>query len=98
MKTRIAVGAGEKRLIFWCPGCDGPHTPRIEGAHAWTWNGDRERPTLTPSILVRDGVFVCHSYLTDGQIKFLDDCTHDLANKTVPLPDFPEYFGTQGAE
>lgn len=32
---------------------------------------------------------LCHSYIRDGQIQFLGDCTHDLAGKTVPLPEFP---------
>lgn len=29
---------------------------------------------------------VCHSYVRDGNIEFLGDCTHRLAGKTVPLP------------
>jgi hypothetical protein len=32
----------------------------------------------------------CHSFVTDGQIQFLDDCTHHLAGQTVDLPDWPE--------
>ncbi len=28
----------------------------------------------------------CHSFVTDGQIQFLGDCTHKLAGRTVPLP------------
>jgi hypothetical protein len=28
---------------------------------------------------------VCHSFVTDGQIKFLNDCTHALAGQTVLL-------------
>lgn len=31
---------------------------------------------------------VCHSFVTDGKIQFLDDCTHALAGQTVDLPDF----------
>ncbi|PTM61927.1 DUF6527 family protein [Phreatobacter oligotrophus] len=31
---------------------------------------------------------VCHSFIADGQIQFLGDCTHALAGQTVPLPDF----------
>ncbi|AMS41145.1 Ammonia monooxygenase [Aminobacter aminovorans] len=31
---------------------------------------------------------VCHSFVTDGRIQFLNDCTHALAGQTVPLPDF----------
>ena len=30
---------------------------------------------------------ICHSFITDGKIQFLSDCTHDLAGKTVELPD-----------
>lgn len=29
---------------------------------------------------------ICHSFVTDGQIRFLSDCTHQLAGQTVPLP------------
>lgn len=28
---------------------------------------------------------ICHSFIRDGQIEFLNDCTHALAGKTVPL-------------
>jgi hypothetical protein len=30
----------------------------------------------------------CHSFVTDGKIQFLGDCTHALAGQTVPLEDF----------
>lgn len=33
---------------------------------------------------------VCHSFITDGQIQFLNDCTHPLAGQTVPLPNFDQ--------
>lgn len=36
---------------------------------------------------------VCHSFVTDGQIRFLDDCYHKLAGQTVPLPDWESAFG-----
>ena len=36
----------------------------------------------------------CHSYITDGQIRFLDDCSHALAGKTVPLPEYREPWQT----
>ena len=32
---------------------------------------------------------VCHSFVTDGRIQFLGDCTHSLVGQTVDLPDFP---------
>lgn len=31
---------------------------------------------------------VCHSFITDGHIQFLSDCTHDLAGQTVEVPEF----------
>jgi len=59
----------------------------------WRWNGSTESPTLTPSILTRGGVgdvgeyteHVCHSFVTDGRVQFLSDCTHEFAGQTVDL-------------
>lgn len=31
---------------------------------------------------------VCHSFVRDGQIQFLGDCSHTLAGQTVPLMPF----------
>lgn len=33
----------------------------------------------------------CHSFVTDGRIQFLSDCTHELAGQTVDLPDWPTH-------
>ena len=87
-------------LHFWCPGCDGYHTIRISGPYAWEWNGLTERPTIRPSILVTGSYWnqetqdydkeICHSFITNGQIQFLTDCTHPLAGQTVTLP-IPRY-------
>lgn len=84
---------------FACPGCGENHgLPVGDGTRhpRWTFNGDKQKPTLTPSILARTGPWVsgpkqgqteiCHSYVRDGQIQFLGDCTHKLAGQTVPLP------------
>lgn len=35
---------------------------------------------------------VCHSFVTDGRIQFLSDCTHPLAGQTVDLPDLPQHL------
>lgn len=80
---------------FECPGCKDPHPVPTTGSHAWGFNGNTERPTLTPSILVHEsrcddgtiGVIRCHSYVTDGRIQFLGDCGHALAGQTVELPE-----------
>jgi hypothetical protein len=31
---------------------------------------------------------VCHSFIIDGRIQFLGDCTHALAGQTVDLPEW----------
>ena len=31
--------------------------------------------------------YLCHSFVRDGRIEFLGDCTHELAGKTVELAD-----------
>jgi hypothetical protein len=31
----------------------------------------------------------CHSFVANGQIQFLNDCTHKLVGKTVPLEPRP---------
>lgn len=62
----------------------------------WGFNGDMDKPTFTPSILTtlpwhnEDGSVtnhVCHSFVTDGKIQFLNDCTHQMAGQTVELPE-----------
>lgn len=32
---------------------------------------------------------ICHSFVRDGHIQFLGDCTHALAGQTAPLPTWP---------
>ena len=90
-------------IRFECPGCGEPHVvPTLPEPKGWTWNGSLETPTLSPSILVRwkasdpsdpEAVAVesvCHSFVTDGRIQFLGDCTHELAGQTVDLPDWED--------
>lgn len=76
----------EGRYIHWCPGCENLH-PLPD---SWTFNGDLERPTFTPSFRqhLGDGT-VCHYFVTDGKIHFCGDSHHGLAGKIVPLPDLP---------
>jgi hypothetical protein len=45
-------------LMFWCPGCEGPH--HINVNPGWTWNGDVDRPVFSPSVLVRSGHYAPH--------------------------------------
>jgi len=96
--SRILRSANDGHLIFWCPGCDMPHGIQTgQGAGPrWGWNNDVEKPTFTPSILVRfpwgpeKKQCVCHSFVREGKIEFLSDCTHNLAGQTVSLPDWED--------
>lgn len=92
--------------IFNCPGCGCLHWI----SDRWQFNGEMDRPTVSPSILVRGTVpvtdeqhrrimagekiepvpLVCHSFVRDGRIEYLSDCTHALAGQTVEIPDFEE--------
>lgn len=31
---------------------------------------------------------LCHAFVRNGEVQFLDDSTHALKGRTVPLPDF----------
>lgn len=33
----------------------------------------------------------CHSFVRNGHIEFLGDCTHELAGQTVALPPLPDW-------
>ena len=77
--------------VFFCPGCKGLHRVNVNEPNSatgakWKWNGDMQNPTFEPSINV---VGVCHSFVRNGTIQFLGDCKHELANKSVPLPENP---------
>lgn len=85
------------QALFFCPGCRKGHAVRIVpdgGKPCWSYNGNPNAPTFRASIFVNPpgayhvpSVPPCHSFVTDGQIQFLTDCTHALAGQTVPLPD-----------
>lgn len=73
---------------FWCPGCGHHHFVKES-----IWIIDLLNNTLYPSVLVRcpdpdkPGTFlsVCHTFVRDGKIQFLNDCTHKLSGKTVDM-------------
>jgi hypothetical protein len=105
-KLRSWAHNDRRGLSFFCPACESAHTI-LTSAGGWTWNGDVDRPTFSPSVLVTHDAKpnasekfkewrtaqACHSFVTDGRIQFLSDCTHPLAGQTVPLADFPENYG-----
>lgn len=47
------------------------------------WTGEWERDAAGNPVSS-----VCHSFVRDGSIQFLTDCTHAMAGQTVPLEPF----------
>lgn len=99
-KVRERKEEGWYHFEFNCPGCGYKHGfyVRREGHNGpiWEFNGDLEKPTVSPSILMStswdDKPHVCHSYINNGIIQFLSDCTHKLAGQTVELPEIEIYL------
>lgn len=112
IEARFDIGGHYVGYQFHCPACKERHVV----GKSWQFNGDYDKPTFHPSILVTGRNFtpqgqaaydawyssgcpplngrkfdsaptVCHSFIIDGQIEFLNDCTHDLGGKKVELPD-----------
>lgn len=74
------------QYLYNCPGCRYEHAFKIH-----KFNGDINKPTISPSLLNNFSPDrICHSYITDGRIKFLDDCWHPLKGQEVDLPDYAE--------
>jgi len=69
--------------IVWCPACDGIHVYD----ERWDFNGDIEKPTFHPGHVATSTVSkdLCHSVLEDGELKYFEDCSHQLAGKSVQL-------------
>lgn len=95
MRSRIYEDDGTY-LAFKCPGCKREHMVRVKDLFSqsphWSWNESLDLPTLYPSVVVRTrqegDEFVCHSWVKDGRIQFLDDSTHALVGITIDLPRY----------
>jgi hypothetical protein len=86
-------------LLFWCPGCEEHHQidsskwqfngdfekPTFSPSYlTWLDPNPNADPKHDKRGKFRNG-FRCHSYIKDGMIEFLADCTHKLAGQTVPM-------------
>jgi hypothetical protein len=95
-------GGYHGELTFWCEGCKEFHhindsKTEIANANVWEFNGDFEHPTINPSILITSRKFNqktnqyenirCHSFIKNGEIQYLHDCTHSLKGTTIVLDD-----------
>lgn len=79
----------DHRVYFHCPGCGSLHA---FSPYQWQFfNWDMNKPTVRESIMVNRGERQCHSYITDGFIRFEPDTTaHSLGGQQMELPDLSE--------
>ena len=84
---------------FICPACNTRHVFYVGlgwGSTNWEFNGDKERPTFSPSLLLNGnpkclnpGMPRCHLNLVDGKIQYHSDSSHVRAGQTVDMVDIP---------
>jgi len=91
-------------VAFWCPGCESAHVvderwqfngnydlPTFTPSYKSLYRHPKGCTKDNPAPLGYAGDYateVCHSYVTEGRIRFLEDCTHRLKNQTVLLFPF----------
>lgn len=93
MRTLLKRSGNE--LMFWCPGCECAHSFDM-GRNIWTFNGNYEAPTFTPSLLYRGGKderIICHLIVTSGRIQFCADCPHSLVGQNVAMVPWEKILG-----
>lgn len=88
-------------LIFWCPGCKEYHQisstkwefngdlekPTFSPSYlTWADPNPNAISTYDPTGKHRNG-FRCHSFIKEGKIEFLSDCSHKLAGQTVDMTE-----------
>lgn len=82
-------------LTFYCPACKQWHSVNS----TWSWNLSLCSTTINPSIKVtsfnEQGETICHLYVRDGRIEYLNDCTHELKDQTVKMVDVCEQLELQ---
>ena len=102
-KLKLVEVWGPGTYTFECPGCCCAHfirtkpDPELPGKEVWTWNGDVDKPTVTPSLHVfypRSGQTpqktLCHLFITEGKLRFLGDCDHELKGQVVPMLEWED--------
>jgi hypothetical protein len=99
---------GEVQVRWWCPGCRCLHRIRITpsptqpAGSVWQYNGNEQSPTFSPSVLTtcpgHPRRAVCHIFVKAGEIQFLNDCTHELAGKIVPMKPWAEVINPHAFE
>lgn len=87
-----AVGNRGIDFQIKCPACKCVHGFNTSPG-GWTFDSNIDKPTISPSLLVKyyrgeEVHKICHSFVREGKIQYLSDCTHELAGQIVDLEDF----------
>lgn len=95
-RVAILPDNGSEVALMFMPGVACPVMIAISGQHpVWSWNGDKQEPTFSPSILTRlpwaGNAVVNHVFIWNGKIQYLSDCSHEYAGKTIDLPKLSEW-------
>lgn len=82
---------GEKyhhtQYLYYCEGCKTSHAfgLKSEGGNH-DFNMDLNNPTVSPSLVANFSPgTMCHSFIRNGKIEYLNDCWHDLKGRTIEL-------------
>jgi len=81
----------DDKLEFWCTGCGAYHSVPLVGDDPWFFDGDYERPTILPSLVLHrvtetgKVVNTCHLCLTGGILYYLSDSEHRMRGQNIPL-------------
>jgi hypothetical protein len=87
------------QYLYWCVGCGHEHAFALksQGGHH-TFNGDLINPTVSPSLVSNFSPgTMCHSFIRNGMIQYLNDCHHHLKGATIELPDIEEKLNSNKA-
>lgn len=91
MKIKVITTHGVRHVVIKDPTFSGVillpiedgASPYAKPGNKWSFDGNLENPTLTPSIACRQD----HFFVRNGMVEFCGDAPHANAGKTVPLPD-----------
>lgn len=81
------------QYLYMCKGCGYEHAFSLntEGGHH-SFNKDLDNPTVNPSLVQNfTPGMMCHSFIKEGKIQYLNDCWHEFAGQTIELPDESEW-------
>lgn len=86
IRHKIYVGVGKGPQWSWNRDVNKPTfgpSIKVEGHRPIT--DEEVVRILAGEDLSKETAFLCHSFVIDGKIQFLSDCTHSLANQTVDM-------------